>query len=636
MTTQQRNLIIGTSGHIDHGKSAIVNALTGTNPDRLKEEQERGLTIDLGYAFYNEHVAFVDVPGHERFIKNMVAGVTSIDFVLFVLAADDGVMPQTREHLDILDLLGVESGIIVINKIDLMDTEWVDLVEEETRELTRGTFLEKAPIVRFSATEKTGIEELKRQIDILVQKPPNRQDRGYFWMPVDRSFTIQGFGTVVTGSINSGVLTQGEEIELLPSGKIYKVRGLQKHGKQSKSIEIGDRGAINLLGVHREEIQRGDVIATPQCGVSSTRFDAQLKMLKNSVWELKDQSRVRLHVGTSEILARIRLLEQNPLKPGENGFVQFILEKPIAINRKDRFVIRKYSPSITIGGGFILHNQPRARHKRFDGTVIQYFENLMSENIGEVIYSWLVWTKKLISMEELVPVIGLSIDLLQPCLDDLVKSGRVQKVQSGDQLFFIDSVEFEKSQEKIIEVLSNFHKANPHLNGMSRAELASRSLINKEPFLIETILTNLFSKGKLLFVNELVALAKFAAGLNKTQEVHYHSILSLLEEYSFTPPTKKELYEKYDLQNSEIDMILNYAKNKREIVILPNGLVYRQPDLDKIKTLIKDWIDSNSSITAAELRNLIQASRKYAIALLEYFDEEGFTYRENDQRFLNI
>ncbi len=636
MENLQRNIIIGTSGHIDHGKSAIVNVLTGTNPDRLKEEQERGLTIDLGYAFYNEHVAFVDVPGHERFIKNMVAGVTSIDFVLFVLAADDGVMPQTHEHLDILDLLGVERGIIVINKIDLAEPDWIDMVEEEVRELTRGTFLDSAPVVRFSALNKSGLEELKIQIELMVQTPTKKIDRGYFWMPVDRSFTIQGFGTVVTGSINSGKLTQGETIKILPSGKTFKVRGLQKHGSQSNSIEIGDRGAINLLGAHREDVQRGDVIVTPGCGIPVKRFDAELKLLKNSPWELKDQARVRLHVGTSEIFARIRLLDHKQLIPEDQGFVQFILEKPIATNRNDRFVIRKYSPSITIGGGFVLDNDPLTRHKRFNDSVIQHFKNLASNDVKNVILEMLTWNRNVKSFQELVPAIGMSTEKLQPHLEESVKNGSIRILESGDQRYYIAKSEFEKSKKNLFEILTQFHNSNPHLPGMSRAELASRALLNKEAILIESILKELSFEGEIVFDNEIVSLAEFSAGLNADQQSLYNDIIKLLQESSFTPPTIKELYEKYNNRKSEIDLVINYSRKRKEIVVLQNGLVYLNSTLNSVKKLIVDWIKTQDSITAGELRNIIQASRKFAIALLEYFDEKGLTYRDGDQRYLNI
>ncbi len=635
MNQPQRHIIIGTSGHIDHGKSAIVRALTGTDPDRLQEEKDRGMTIDLGYAFYNDLVAFVDVPGHERFIKNMVAGVTSIDFVLLVVAADDGVMPQTREHLDILNLLGVQRGIIVINKIDLVEPDWLELIKEDVRELAKGTFLKEAPLVTFSAINEEGMEELRRQIDLMVEEPTKRENRGYFWMPVDRSFTIRGFGTVTTGSVNSGELHAGDDVELLPANKGYKVRGLQRHGHESDCISIGDRGAINLQGVHKDMIKRGDVLCTPDCGQATTRIDVRLQLLPASPWKLKEQSRVRLHIGTSEILARVRHIDREELLPGEAGLVQLILERPIAANRRDRFVIRNYSPGITIGGGIVLDNRPLQRHKRLDKSVLHHFEKMESPDLGAVILDCLQNSYGAKPAGDLVRSIGIAESLLQNHLADLERQELVSRIKSGDQFLFAAKSEVDRTRKMILGDLEEFHKDNPHLSGIGRAELSSKFMKTTEAVTIDTILEDLSREGKLKLKGDLIALASFNAGLTSEQQNIYDRILSMLRAEPYSPPTLKELYSTLNLEKAKVDLLINYGKSQNEWIVLQNGLIYPRTTLKEIQEMVRNWIEKKGSITAADLRDLIRASRKFAISILEYFDQIGFTVREGDERFLN-
>lgn len=630
------HVIIGTAGHIDHGKSAVVKALTDTDPDRLKEEQVRGMTIDLGYAFYDEKTAFIDVPGHERFIKNMVAGTSTIDFVLFVVAADDGIMPQTIEHLDILTFLGVERGIIVLNKIDLVDQEWLELVQDEIRNLTKETFLAEAALVRFSALTKEGIETLRAEIDQMITNHPQRFDRGFFWMPIDRSFTIQGFGTVVTGSVMSGELKKGEEVEILPKGRREKVRGLQRHGETSELISVGDRGAINLQNVARSEVMRGDVVSTPGCGVSTRRLDIALRLLRSSARPIKDQARIRLHVGTSEILARIRLLDCEQLEPGESCLSQLLLEKQVSVNRNDRFVIRSYSPSVTIGGGIILDNSPMRRHKRGNSRVAEYLRKMQTEEADGLILEYLSHSRRPKSLNELVRAIGISTALLQQPLSKLTAEGLTVELAAGASKLYTTVKECSRLEQDILTILKEFHDGHRHLPGIGRAELLSR-LKGEEtiiPFL-EFILSRLIQDKKIRSESDVLALSSFEAGLHGADRALYDKIIQLLDKSGFSPPTVKEISDHLASGRSEVDLALEYGRAKHELVIFKNGLIYRKETLSRIQDLVQDAILKNGSITAAQLRDLIQASRKYSVMILEYFDQIGFTSREGDERVLN-
>jgi len=627
----QRHVIIGTSGHIDHGKSAIVKALTGTDPDRLQEEKERGMTIDLGYAFYGENVAFIDVPGHERFIKNMVAGVTTIDFVMLVVAADDGVMPQTREHLDILQLLGVQRGLVVINKIDLVEPDWVDLVEEEVRDLIRPTFLRDAPILRVSAVTGEGIPELRQVIDRMVEETPPRQDRGYYWQPIDRSFTIQGFGTVITGSVLSGKLRVGEEVELLPQERILKVRGLQRHGHAVEEVQLGDRAAVNLQGIRREEIERGNVLVTPGYARATLRLDVDLLLLPGSPWPLKDQDRVRLHVGTSEVFARCRILDAREVSPGARAFVQFVLESPLVVNRYDRFVIRKYSPPVTIGGGIVLDQAPRRRHKRMAGETIRHFQVLASQNLEQVIVEILHQAGTSLSHQDLARAVSLERSRLIPVLEKLLGSGDILLLNGGEKGRYVSRKLWDQVQTQLLAMVEQFHRQNPHLAGIGLAELASQLKLSLEDPVFTGAVDALIAAGKLQRGGKEVALPGFAPELGAEQKRDFAALKAYLRQSGFAAPKLEELYQQFG-GRQRVDPLLAYGKSTGELAVLANGLVYLRELLDRMQDLIRKHCQEHGSIRVAEFRDLIGTSRKYAVAILEYFDEIGFTVRDEDER----
>lgn len=634
MSTGERHIILGTAGHIDHGKSTLVRALTGTDPDRLREEKERGMTIDLGYAFYSENVAIIDVPGHERFIKNMVAGVTTVDAVLLVVAADDGVMPQTREHLDILDLLGLKKGIVVINKIDLVDGEWLELVVEDVRELIQGTFLEKAPIVRVSAATGDGIPELRAAIDRLCQELPPRDDRGFFWMPVDRSFIVQGFGTVVTGSVLSGRVKTGDDLELLPQKKTVKVRGIQRHGKQAEAARVGDRAALNLQGVHKEDVERGNVLCEPGMGLVTRRLDVWLRLLESSPWVLKDQDRVRFHVGTSEIFARVRLLNAGELAPGESGFAQLLLESAIPARRFDRFVIRKYSPPVTMGGGVVLDQLPLQRHKKRDATVLQHLEKLSGGDPDVAVLEFLRWSRKGRMLREISAAVSLSEDRCREILDQLQKNGDVNTYGSASLKKFVAAAIVESLEQAILQTLEEYHRKHPHLPGMTLAQLASQVARTPDTAMVEFLLKKLEDRKLVQRKGEYYNRAGFTAELPPGLRKLYPEMMETLRQRGMLAPTVKELKEELGLETGQLNDLLAYGKNQGDLVVLPNGLVYRTDILRQIEAIIRDEIQSRGSITVAHFRDRVGASRKFAVALLEYFDQVGLTVRQGDERVL--
>jgi len=632
--SSRRHVIIGTAGHIDHGKTELVKALTGMDPDRLKEEKERGLTIDLGFAFLGDGAAIIDVPGHERFIKNMVAGVTTIDFVLFVVAADDGVMPQTREHLDILQLLGLQKGIIALTKIDLVDPEWLELVVEDIQELVKGTFLENAPIVKVSSVTGQGIPELKALLEEYIQKARARRDRGYFWMPVDRSFVVKGFGTVVTGSVLSGQLKVGDSVEILPQQRVVKVRGLQTHGHPVSDVRLGDRAAINLAGISKEEIRRGDVLATPGRGFPTVRLDARLHLLKTAD-TLPHNTRVRLHVGTSEIMARIRLLDCEELLPGESALVQLHLEKRTVANRGDHFVIRRYSPPLTIGGGVILDNRPPKRHRRFDPAVIERLEALEKEDPKWVILGELTGVfPPFRNVPDIARSTGLSEEIVSETLKTLQSEGKVTLFGKGKSSWAIASPELEAFEERVCQVLADFHKAYPLRPGIEKAELRSRVARWMDVQLFDRTLGDLAQKEKVVEEGGMVRLKDFRIQLDEELKGHYERIRNTLYECAYSTPNAAELSQKLSISPEVVENLLLLLRDRGEVLILQGELLFDQRRVRELRDKLVNYLREHGEITVAQFKDIIQSSRKYAVPLLEYFDSIGLTMRLEDKRVL--
>ncbi len=624
--------IIGTAGHIDHGKSALVKALTGTDPDRLSAEQERGMTIDLGFAFFNKQIALIDVPGHERFIKNMVAGVSTIDLVLFIVAADDSVMPQTREHLDILSVLQVQHGIIVITKKDLVDSDLLEIVSEDVQNLVKGTFLEKAPVISVSSQTGEGIGELGKLIEQTIQNIEPRKDRGIFWMPVDRSFSIKGFGTIVTGSVLSGQLTVGDMVELLPTRINIKVRGLQTHGKPTERIQLGERAALNLAGIARGEIQRGDVLATGNYFIPSSMMDAHLKLLRSAKRGLRNRTRVRMHLGTREILARVKLLDTEILQPGQSGYAQLLLESPAVAMRHDPFVIRQYSPALTIGGGVILEANPRT-HRRFEQGALQHLVSLQQDDPVDILFSLLLnQPGGGLHHDQLFKLSGFTEEKIKQLLEIPLQQNRIIST-SGRNPFYCHKVIYDRLAAAVLQIVRNFHEQEPLRMGINKAELKSR-LVQYNTQLIEHVFADMIGSVNLAESNHIIKIPSHQIVLSAKDEKLAEQIRQQLQINAFNPPSVAELAGRISLGEAETDRILGALYGMGELVWLDNEIFILQTALQLAKGKLVDFLHQNREISVSQFRDLLNNSRKYALALLLYFDKSGLTSRVEDVRIL--
>ncbi len=629
----KRHFILGTAGHIDHGKTSLVKALTGTDTDRLKEEKERGLTIDIGFAHLTENVTIIDVPGHEKFIKNMVAGVSTIDLVLFVVAADDGVMPQTREHLDILNILQIQRGIIVLTKIDTVEEEWAELVLEDIRAMAQGTLLEKAPVQRVSSLTGAGIPELKKLIFSELESVPPRPDRGIFWLPVDRSFSMKGFGTVVTGSVLSGSTQVGENLDLLPAGRSVKIRTLQKHGREVEQVRTGDRAAINLQNIAREEVRRGDVLASPGYFRASQRMHARLSLLKSSM-PIKADMRVRLHLGTAEIMARVRPLQEKVLQPGETGFVQFTLEAPAVARRLEHFVMRQYSPARTLGGGVILDALAPPFRKK-DSTIIPRLQSLEKQDPEELLREQLFTAAQgTATRDQLISATGLSPELVDEVIAGLSSRGEVhwlsKKIMAHD-------ARLRRVQEAVVEFLRAFHADNPHKIGFGKAELPARLPLQVAPVLLNRALDLLKEEQRVVENAGFIALAEHEITLTDEERKQKAEILQRISEGGFTPPTLPEIATALKLDAEMVAALLGVLMAEGRVLRLEDNLFMLREKVEEAQAKVIAWLKEKGSLRVTEFKELIGgASRKFSLPLLNYFDSREITQREGDVRYPGI
>ncbi|MCH7755695.1 selenocysteine-specific translation elongation factor [candidate division KSB1 bacterium] len=627
------HIIIGTAGHIDHGKTALVKALTGVDTDRLKEEKERGLTIDLGFAHFGKSATIIDVPGHEKFIRNMVAGVSTIELVLLVVAADDGVMPQTREHLDILKILQVKQGIIVITKKDLVDDDWLGLVHDDVRSLIKGSFLENARMIAVSAINGEGIPEVKAELENLYAEKKSKKDGGIFWMPVDRTFTMRGFGTVVTGSVLSGQLKVGESLELLPQKQKVKVRGLQRHGQAVEKVSAGDRAAVNLQAIEKQQIHRGDVLGAPNYFSPSERFDARLQLLKSAPRALKPRSRVRVHFGTTEVMARLSLIKVSKIDPGESAFVQFHLEQPATARRLDPFVIRQYSPTITIGGGVILDaNAPR--HKLSDPSVLQKLQALEKENPAEVLESKLLSARyDLLTLDQLSAEIAASKEAIKALLNELENQEKVVLLKKAGQEAVIHCNNFEEVKNIIVKAVADFHKNNPAKFGIHKAEFKSLIKVKMDSELLDFLLQDLHKSNQIKESSGIISLKTHKIEYSPEQESLRHQIVELLFNEGFSTSSETEMAEKLKANQKNIRDVLSLMIGLGEVIRADGNIYFHPKRVQDVKEKLASYFEMNKEITIGQFKDLLGgASRKYALPLLLYFDGLGFTERSGDVR----
>ncbi|KPL07545.1 hypothetical protein AMJ86_04180 [bacterium SM23_57] len=626
------HVIIGTAGHIDHGKTALVRALTGMDTDRLKEEKERQITIDLGFAFLGDRAAIIDVPGHERFIKNMVAGVATIDMVLFVVAADDGVMPQTKEHLDILRLLGVKSGIIAITKADIVDPEWLELVEADVQELMEGTFLEDAPIHIVDSISGRGVEELRASIDQLLDVLPGKVDRGMFRLPIDRVFSIKGFGTVVTGTVLSGSTRADSTLEILPEGVKVKVRGVQAHEHTVEQVQIGDRAALNLQGVEVSDIKRGDVVSDPGYLHTTTVLDGRMLLLP-SAKPFLHRTRVRVHLGTLEVIGRVVLLDRDVLEPGDDAPVRLRLEGECVAARKDPFVIRQYSPQITIGGGVILDPVPVGRRKRFEPKVLERIEALDQDDPEALILGCLETSPKAeIPQDNLLTLSGLTRKKLDQLLKTMVDQGKVIKIGTGERTILVHTKRLADSRDTMVEKVRDHHEANPLLPGMSRAELRKKCEKLYSPQVCDVILDGLMADGTLVSAGHWIRVHDYKIQLSDSQQEIIASIEESLKAAEFQTPKAEEIASQYNLPAAEVRELVTIMINTGRIVRVGSDLLFLEEQVQAAKELLNTHFQINPEISVGEVGKLLNSTRKYVVPLLEYLDREGFTERQGDVR----
>ncbi len=632
-----KQIILGTAGHIDHGKTSLIKAVTGTNTDRLKEEKLRGITIELGFAALDlpsgQHLGVVDVPGHEKFVKNMVAGITGIDLVAMVIAADEGIMPQTKEHLEICSLLDVQKGLVVLTKIDLVDEEWLMLVKEEIDAFVQDTFLENAPVIPVSATTGEGLPEFLSALDEICNDVSARAPSGLFRLPVDRVFSMKGFGTVITGTLAAGKVAVGDQVMLYPSRTISKVRGLQVHNQSVEVATAGMRTAINFQGIEKAVVSRGDIVAMPDTLVSSHMVDAVLNYLPSNTKALKNRSRTRFHSGTSEIMGRVILLDCDALRPGESAFVQLRLEAPVNLIKYDRYVLRSYSPMRTIGGGRIIHPMP-SKHKPYLPEVIELL-NLIAKGTPEQIVSSLIQAcgPKGCRHHDLLLMANLPQKQLDQILQTQASQQQVVQIDK-EQRLFIHQLELLALSESIGNYLAAFHQQHPLKPGVSKEELKSKLPQQIGTKLFQMTLQRMVKENAVVLEEDIVHLANHKISLDADEEQLRQKILAQYKAGGLTPPYFKEVSEHIKTPAEQAKQVLLLLVDDGLLVKIKEDLYYHHQPLEILKQKLVDFLLAHGEISTPQFKDMTGASRKFVIPLIEYFDSSQLTIRVGDIRKL--
>ncbi len=621
---------------MDHGKTVLVNALTGVNTDRLKEEKERGISIELGFAPLElpsrRRVGLVDVPGHERFVKQMLAGVGGMDLVILVVAADEGVMPQTREHLDIINLLQIKKGLVVITKKDLVEEEWLELVVEEVKEAVLDTVLEGAPVLAVSAYAGEGMEELKRELDQLASNTPPKLVEGKVRLPVDRVFSITGFGTVVTGTLWTGQINTGDLLEIQPRGKEVRVRTLQVHDRKVERALAGQRTAVNLAGIEVGELERGSTLVTPGTLFPSHRVDLQLYLLAKAQ-PLANRQRVRVHLGTSEVLGRVILLDREELVPGETALAQLQLEEPLVAARQDRLIIRSYSPMETIAGGLIIDSQA-SRHRRYKTEVLERLNTLLKGDPLELIEETLTSSKVPLNLSEVTSQTGFSVQEVEKNLDFLLEKGEVRSFSFEEALWYLPRSRVEKWLQEVQEVLGQYHRKYPLRAGFPKEELRSRKFSALPVKAFNGLLQLWEDLGELKIVANSAALPGFQGEPSAEERAILDQALSLFRQDLFQPPAWEEVASGLGLKRNLGEEMLYYLLRVKELVKVADGLYFHREAVEQAQELVRRQALEKGSVQLAEMRDALNSSRKYVLPLLEYFDQTKFTKRVGDKRVL--
>lgn len=632
-----KEIILGTAGHIDHGKTSLVRALTGIDTDRLKEEKERGITIELGFAFMDlpsgTHVGIVDVPGHERFVKNMVAGVTGIDMVAMIIASDESIMPQTREHLEICSLLGLQHGLIVLTKRDLVEQEWLDMVIEDIKEFTSGTFLENAPIIPVSSATGEGMDQLIKTVDKIAENIPEKSSSGLFRIPVDRVFTMKGFGTVITGTLASGKISVGDSVMIYPKKTNTKIRGIQVHNSPVESARAGMRTAINFQGLDLDEVNRGDVIALPDTLKPSYLVDASFTYLKSNSRALKNRSKIRFHAGTAELHGNLILLDQEQVEPGETALVQIRLDTPVTCVKDDRFVLRSETPVRTVGGGVILNPIPK-KHKRLKEHISEGLSSITAGDIEAGIDFQIEQTGyNGISFDDMKLMTNLSEKKLDGVMSKLLSDRKAVQVDKENRIYIHENT-LSSFNEKLLTLLTNYHRQNPLKNGMPKEELKSKFPDFAGGKFFNHAIQRLIKDGRVIQSENVVHLSTHKIALHEDQQKVKERILEIYTQSGLTPPSFKQMYDELNIDSQAAKDVLLLLVKEGKIIKAKDDLFFEAGAIKNLEQQLYDFLIANDEISAPLFKDMTGLSRKYLIPLLEYFDSINFTIRIGDTRKL--
>ncbi|QSZ26836.1 selenocysteine-specific translation elongation factor [Aceticella autotrophica] len=621
-----KNIIIGTAGHVDHGKTALIKALTGRDTDRLQEEKQRGMTIDLGFTYFDLpsgiRAGIIDVPGHEKFIKNMLAGAYGIDIVLLVIAADEGIMPQTKEHIDILSFLGIKNGIVVITKCDMVDDEWLNMMKDDIKKGLSNTFLKDAPVAVVSSVTGEGINQLIKLIDEKAQNFKKEIGEGIYRLPIDRIFSVAGFGTVVTGTLVSGMIKIGDKVMVYPDMLESRVRNLQVHDKDVKEAYAGQRTAINLANINTDKLKRGDVIAPPGAIEPSNIIDVRLSLLKSSK-TLENRDRIRFYTGASETIGRIILLDKSELKAGENAYAQILLENYVSVLNGDYFVIRTYSPMITIGGGIILVSNP-LKHKRFKNDVIEELKKIEKFGMNFLIEKKISNSILPVAFSEIERMAGISN------LEKIINANMsIIKLNKNGIRYLYHKETFDKICKNAKNILTQYHKNNPLREGMPKEEFKSKIFKDFKSSLNEFIVELMVEEKIIKIRGQFVSLWGYNIVLTPEQETIKNEIMKVYENagYNVPKPTEFPDYKK-------VAAVFEYLINEGRLIKINEEIFLTENNFLKAKDILTNYLKENKEITLAIYRDLLKTSRKYAVSILEYFDSIKLTKKVGDIRIL--
>lgn len=632
-----KNFIVGTAGHIDHGKTTLIRALTGRNTDRLKEEQKRGISIELGFTYFDlpsgQRAGIIDVPGHEKFIRNMLAGVVGMDVVILVVAADEGMMPQSKEHLAIMNLLGIDNGFIVLTKIDKVEEEWLELVEEETMEEVEGTFLEGKPIIRVSSTTGEGIEKVKLEIDRIVSAIEEDKVDDIPRLPVDRSFTISGFGTVVTGTLLSGSLKNGDEVQLYPSEKISRIRSIQVHDSDVEMAERGQRVALNLAGVKKEEVPRGIMIAPEGSMVPTSLIDVELKTI-DLMFDISNRTRLRLYIGTQEVFCRVVLLDRDKMGSNDTAMAQLRLEEEIVARKGDKFILRLFSPMITIGGGRILDSNP-SKKKRFNEEDLRLLEIMGSGESIDITEAVIKeHSANYPSTNQIAALRSSHLELIESEIETLEADGKVSVVKLTKETHVIHTDFLKDMVAKIESDIAEYHEKYPLRIGMSKEEIRSKYLGKTNKRVGELYLDIVTDNSKVEDKNEYLKLQNFKIGYNEKQIEIKDIIMKAYEGDTIVSPKIEELFKGSKIQKPEITEVFNSLVASGTLIRLEEDVIIKSESLNSAISNIIKWLKESDEISISEVRDKLNTNRKIAVAILELMDKRGITTRTDEGRKL--